>query len=160
MSPQARVRVIGPLAPFADGFRADLLGQGYTRESAENQVRLAAHLSRWLVREELDVTELATEVVERYVGARRAEGKINMRSPLALVPLLDHLRGLGVAPAPPPSVAATPEEQLLEQYERYLLSERALAAERRATTSGSPACSSRTGRPNTAATSHFSRQAT
>jgi integrase/recombinase XerD len=128
MSPPSRVRVIGPLAPFADGFSAHLLGRGYIFQSAERQVRLAATLSRWLAREELGATELTTEVVERFVGARQAEGKRYMRSRLALVPLLDYLLGIGVAPAPPPLVAATAVERLLEEYERYLLRERALAA--------------------------------
>ncbi len=40
--------VIGPLAEHADGFRAELARLGYTPLSAASQLRLAAHLSRWL----------------------------------------------------------------------------------------------------------------
>ena len=42
------VRVSGPLAPFAAGFRSRLADAGYTPLSAVNQMRLLAHLSRWL----------------------------------------------------------------------------------------------------------------
>ncbi|ETZ96535.1 hypothetical protein I546_7294, partial [Mycobacterium kansasii 732] len=42
------VRFEGPLAPFADGFRDKLRQLGYTQLSAVHQLRLLAHLSRWL----------------------------------------------------------------------------------------------------------------
>ena len=50
-------------------------------------------------------------------------------SPKALVPLLGYLRRLGVVPAPPPPVPATPAEALLGRYQRYLVIERALVPE-------------------------------
>lgn len=40
--------VAGPLEPFAAGFAAELGRQGYTAGTAEKQVALAAHLSRWM----------------------------------------------------------------------------------------------------------------
>ncbi len=48
-------------------------------------------------------------------------------SPKALVPLLGYLRRLGAAPLPPPA-PATPAGELLERYQRYLVTERGLAA--------------------------------
>jgi integrase/recombinase XerD len=42
------VRVAGPLARYAPGFGVHLLEQGYAPSSAEDQLRLVAHLSRWL----------------------------------------------------------------------------------------------------------------
>lgn len=44
-------RVDGPLAPYADGFRAELERLGYTPLTAATHVRLMAHLSRWLAPE-------------------------------------------------------------------------------------------------------------
>ena len=38
--------VTGPLAEYADGFRAELARLGYTPLSAACQMRLMAHLSR------------------------------------------------------------------------------------------------------------------
>ena len=54
MGDPSRVRVTGPLTPFAEGFAAELARQGYTRNSAADQVRLLAHLSRWLAAHGLD----------------------------------------------------------------------------------------------------------
>jgi len=51
-------RVDGPLAPYADGFRAELERLGYTPLTAATHVRLMAHLSRWLAREGVEVPGL------------------------------------------------------------------------------------------------------
>ena len=54
----SRIRVLGPLAPFASGFAEELNRQGYTLSSARKQMWLLAHLSQWLVSEGLGVNEL------------------------------------------------------------------------------------------------------
>ncbi len=51
------VRVVGPLAPFAAGFAAELAGLGYTPLSAANQLRVLAHASRWLRAQGLEAGE-------------------------------------------------------------------------------------------------------
>jgi integrase/recombinase XerD len=48
MADLTRVRVSGPLAPFALGFAEELTRLGFTTSSARQQVGLVAHLSRWL----------------------------------------------------------------------------------------------------------------
>ena len=50
----SRVRVAGPLAPYADGFRAALAGQGYSPWSQVFHLQLMAHASRWLDARGLD----------------------------------------------------------------------------------------------------------
>jgi hypothetical protein len=45
----ARARVPGPLAPFADGFRAELDRLGYRLNSRESKVNEMSRLSRWLM---------------------------------------------------------------------------------------------------------------
>jgi hypothetical protein len=42
------VGMAGPLGPYARGFAAELTRLGFTRLSAQKQMGLAAHLSRWL----------------------------------------------------------------------------------------------------------------
>ena len=44
----SRVRVYGPLAPYADGFRQYLAAQGYHPQVIGRQARLMADLSIWL----------------------------------------------------------------------------------------------------------------
>lgn len=127
MKDPLRVRVSGPLAPYAQGFAAELSRLGYTPVSASFQLQLVAHLSRWLAGAGLDAAALAPARVAAFLAARRAGGYTNYLSVKALAPLLGYLRGLGVAPAPaePPLTAV---EELLRRYRVYLVRERGLAA--------------------------------
>ncbi|MGH7477952.1 MAG: tyrosine-type recombinase/integrase, partial [Longimicrobiales bacterium] len=127
MKDPSRVRVSGPLAPYAHGFAMELSRLGYTPVSASFQLQLLAHLSRWLSGEGLDPTGLEPAVMAAFLAARRTEGYTNYLSIKALAPLLGYLRGLGVAPVPaePPLTAV---EELLARYRVYLLRERGLAA--------------------------------
>lgn len=121
------IRVTGTLAPYAAGFCNELTQRGYTPSSASVRMLLMAHLSRWLEHESLTVAEVTNEVVERFVHARRAEGRTWLTSPHALAPLLDYLRDLDVVPKPSLRLPTTPTEQMLDDYASYLVRERALA---------------------------------
>ncbi len=118
--------VTGPLAQYADGFRAELARLGYTPLTAACQLRLVAHLSRWLAAEGLDASALTEAAVEAYFAGRRSEGYANERSVAALGPLLGYLRGLGVAPVAVAASPATAAGQLLASYKTYLTLERGL----------------------------------
>lgn len=121
-------QVRGPLAPYADGFRAELQRLGYTPLTAATHIRLVAHLSRWLARQGVEVSGLTPATVDAYFAERRAAGYIAYVTRRALRPLLGYLRRLGVLPAPAPEVPASPEERLLARYRDYLTIERALAS--------------------------------
>ncbi|MGH2800201.1 MAG: tyrosine-type recombinase/integrase, partial [Thermoleophilaceae bacterium] len=126
MRDPSRVRLSGPLEPFAPGFAAELERQGYTPNSQGLQLQLAAHLSRWLADEGLDSQALSPTEIERFVAARRAGGHTNHTSAKALRPLVTYLRELGLAPAQPATVPEGPVEVLLAGYRRYLTVERGL----------------------------------
>jgi integrase/recombinase XerD len=113
------VRVAGPLAPYAPGYVAVLVEQGYVPSAAEGQLRLMAHLSRWLVEQRADPLVLTADVVDQFLGSRRAGRR-------AVGPLLSYLRDLGVVAQP--AAADTPLERLLAQYRDYLVRERGLVA--------------------------------
>jgi integrase/recombinase XerD len=123
----SRVRVTGPLAVFAEGFAGELARLGYKPNAAADQLRLMAHLSRWVDAGQHDVAGLTPPVMEAFLAARRAEGYVLWLSPKALVPLFEYLRRLGVVPAPAPG-PVTPAEALLGRYRCYLVTERGLAA--------------------------------
>jgi integrase/recombinase XerD len=55
MNEPSRVRVTGPLAPFAKGFVDVLAEAGYRPRSAAVQLRLLARFSGWLAAEGLDL---------------------------------------------------------------------------------------------------------
>src|SRR5258708_2888485 len=128
MGKAEHVCMTGPLAPYAGSFREELLDQGYAPGTAGNHLRLMGHLSRWLVSQKLDVADLTPTVVEQFLEARADEGYARALGLGAVVPILDHLRGLGVAPKPAPVVPDGPIEVLIERYKGYLLAERGLLA--------------------------------
>ncbi len=119
--------VVGPLELYAASFAAELERQGYTAGVAEKQVALAAHLSRWMAAAGVEPGGLTAQVAERYASARRTAGYASYRSVHALEPLLGYLRGLGVVP-PAEALPVTPAQGLLEQFQRYLVSERGIGA--------------------------------
>ena len=67
MNEGCRVRVTGPLAGYADGFRDELAAQGYTVQVRDRQLRMLAHVSRWLAGQGLSVAELTPG--SRMVGS-------------------------------------------------------------------------------------------
>ena len=127
MADPFRVRVCGQLEFYARGFAAELFRLGYTPVSATCQLRLMAHLSRWLVEESSDLAELTSGSVETFLAARRAAGHTNYSSPKALEPLLSYLRTLGAVPLPVLS-EPTPVETILKRYRTYLTVERGLTS--------------------------------
>jgi site-specific recombinase XerC len=126
VSRASRVEVVGPLEVFRPGFEAVLAARGYTPLSAANQVRLMGHLSVWLEERDLTAAGLVPDVVDAFLVARRAAGYTAWLSLRGLEPLLEYLRGLGVAPMPVGSELSGPLEELVERYSRYLAMERGL----------------------------------
>lgn len=102
-----RSMVRGPLAPYAAGFAAELLRQGYTAGQG------------------LGLEHLSNSTIERYLVERRAAGYVEYRSTLAMRPLLAFLTPMGVLPSEP-SIRLNPEEELVGRYRSYLLTERGL----------------------------------
>lgn len=121
-----RVRASGPLAEFASGFESALITAGYTPLSAAVQLRLMAHLSRWLDQQGFAVGELSDRA-EQYLADRRAAGYRGLRSTRALTPLMGYLAHRGALGPEPPLPPLTPVEALLSAFQRYLVVERGLA---------------------------------
>lgn len=125
MSSWTKVKVAGVLAPYASGFGRELRSCGYTDVSTAEQLRLMAHLSRWMAREGLDA--LSWEQIAAYCEARRADGYVARLTPGSLGRLQAFLQAQGVLSAPPAAVApASPEEQLPGRYKAHLAGERGL----------------------------------
>jgi integrase/recombinase XerD len=120
-------RMVGPLAIYAEGFRAELARLGYTPISARWQMGLMSHASRWAAEHELQASDLAPETIDRFLALRRAQGRKEWISPIGMAPLLEYLRGLGVVPTPVPRIPTTPSQLLLNAYDKYLTRERSLA---------------------------------
>jgi integrase/recombinase XerD len=121
-----RVRVTGPLSVHAVSFGEELLRRGYPPEGAANRVHLLAHLSRWLHDQGLTGADLTEDRLAQFLEARRAAGYALVPTLRWAVTLLGWVPGLVVAPAPPPEETAA--GALIDEYRRYLVHERGLAA--------------------------------
>ena len=99
---------------------------GYRPNAAAVQLRLLAHLSRWLEQEGIDPGEFREPELERFRQEDLAR-VVSLRIASGLVPLLGYLRRLGVVP-PVEEPALSSIEVLLDRYREYLLAERGLTA--------------------------------
>ncbi|MGO9959345.1 MAG: site-specific integrase [Solirubrobacteraceae bacterium] len=122
----SRVRRSGVLAPFMDGFASALVGDGYSPHGAIKQLHLLEHLSCWLDGEDLGPADLDGEVVARFFADRRAAGYCSLLSPRAAEPLLAYLRDVGAAPPAERPRSEGPVDDLLVDYQRFLVVERGL----------------------------------
>ena len=124
----ARVQVPGPLEAYAGSFREELSRLGYSSSSAAGHLQLMAHLSRWLADTGLGPSELTVSCAERFAGHRRAASRVHRCLTLqGMGPLLDHLRRIGVVPAPERVNVLGGRAQLIEEFVGYLIAERGLA---------------------------------
>jgi len=121
------VAVRGPLSGLADRFQTVLAEAGYTPLSANNQLRLMAHVSRWMSSESIGMSNLTDELLDRFLMARRAAGYTCWLTRRGLTPLVDLLRSEGVMP---PAVAPerTALDLLLDEFAEFLAQERGLVA--------------------------------
>jgi integrase/recombinase XerD len=121
MKASAQVCVSGPLGKLVPAFAAWLMNQGYTDLSAANQLRLVAHLSRWLADHSLDVEDLTPKLLDQYLRLRRRT-RTCWRSRKGLAPLLEHLGLSDTLAHPIPNRSA-----LLERYREHLVADRGLS---------------------------------
>ena len=122
----SRVRISGALQPFATGFADELARQGYRAGSQAQQLRLMAHVSRWLGSNDLDVADFPCHA-ERFLQARRDTGYRYLWTSRALRPLLMYLQDRGATPSGPPPIPAGPVDEALARYRQYLVVERGLS---------------------------------
>jgi integrase/recombinase XerD len=119
----------GPLARWASGMAEQLNALGYARRTAAVQMALAGKLSRFLEQRGLGVTDLRTDVIEKFLVTVRAKSGSLRPTPKALAWLVGYLSDIGAMPMPTTSRPQSREEELVERYRRYLVVERGLATE-------------------------------
>ena len=123
----SRVRVVGPLEPYAGRFAGELLAEGFTDLSTAEQLRLMGHLSRWLGERGMPAAALDGPTMEEYCRARREQGYTARLAPSGLGRLLGFLQGAGVVTAEAsPEADDSPDDRLVVRYRRWLVEERAL----------------------------------
>ena len=114
----------GPLAEHAAGFRSYLADLGYTRSPIKKHFQLLAHLDRWLEAGSVPLRELNEAIAEPFFERRRRDGRSNLLTTQALLPLLGYLRHVGALLAPAVQRPEGPAAAVLARFRAYLLSER------------------------------------
>lgn len=125
----SNVRVTGPLAAFADAYRARLRERGYTRLTVVNETRPLAHLSRWLEASGIGAAELSRERLDEFVLARRCTYSLGACSLQGLLPVLELLGESGIAAAERPAPPLSATEALLGSFRRHLIAERGVSSQ-------------------------------
>jgi integrase/recombinase XerD len=120
----AQVRMRGPLAPFTEDLRTELLAAGYTPLTVVNKLRSIGYVSRWFEARGLGVEQIGEQRLDEYLAERRAHGSRWETTRPALVPLLEFVRRRGLALPPTVGSPLTGRERLLAAFRRYLLEER------------------------------------
>ncbi len=126
MRKNSATRIVGPLVPYSEGFRAELSRLGYTPGSAEVHMWRVRRLDRWLAGERIQLTELDERTVHQFLALQNANGHNGLRTVRTFAPLLGWLRAEQLVP-PPSAPQASPIEDLLARYEHWLFSVRGLS---------------------------------
>jgi site-specific recombinase XerD len=126
---EAGVLHIDPLACHIDGFAALLHRQGYVAESVRQKCALLTALSKWLAGRGLPLEKLDEALVSQFhKDNSRPDHQRMRRGHMATTSqILNYLRDLGCIPTPSVTVASTPLDVLLGDFERFLRSERGLS---------------------------------
>ena len=118
----------GPLSAYISGYAKWVRDEGYSLYSRHRQVRLAAWFSRWLGDEGVDLSNVGSRHVSRYVRTHARQVKIHRGDVAALRHFVGFLRLEGLIPEERiPTHERSQIEQVVQEYEWYLLSERALS---------------------------------
>jgi site-specific recombinase XerD len=122
----SRVRVAGPLAAHAAGFRAALAAQGFSPQSQVFYLHLLADASRWLEDRGLDASGLSGAGASAYLQDRRSRGRARFRGSQALGRVLSFLRDAGAVPLPDVAGPGGDAGRLAEEFAVFLAGERGL----------------------------------
>ena len=123
-------RCAGPLGAYIAGLGALLDARGYARATEKQQLQCVAEFSRWLARRRLEIADVDERRGTEFVRAPRRRGRVGRGDGTTLRTLFEHLRQLGVIPAPPPAVDPTELSRVEQAFGVYLARSEACRARR------------------------------
>ena len=118
----------GPLEPHLASFATLLAQQRYCRTIARRKLRLVAHLNRWLSKKRIPLAQVDEAQITTFLEARRKTQRPAIGDSRTLSVLLHHLRTTGVTPVRRPRTACSCFDQIVQDYEHFLIEQRCLAA--------------------------------
>ena len=123
------VRLDGPLAVHREAFWLFLLERGYSPLSAVNQLRLLAHLSRWLVKIHRAPESFDHALLVSFVEERRAQKRACWNSMRALDVILDFFKTKQIINVDAMDVVDVRANRVvLNSYQSWMMREKAYVA--------------------------------
>ncbi|WP_460516945.1 tyrosine-type recombinase/integrase [Humibacter antri] len=115
------------LAPFVEGYRAELVERGYPPSTVREKLIVLGRLGRWMAARDLTAADLDAERVEEFYAFRTVDRPRPVYERRYALQVLEFLVHQGVA-AQPVQVELDPLEALLVVYRSWLVQERGLAS--------------------------------
>jgi site-specific recombinase XerD len=116
----------GPLGPHLHDFAGLLAEQGYSNRFAQQKIRLAADLSRWLEQKHIPLEQLNERQVAVFFEARWRRRRRHSADRSTLAMLIRQLRQSHVLSAVVVPVRESSWDRLEKDYARFLIQERGL----------------------------------
>ena len=118
--------LIGPIAPYLAPFSDFLVKQGYSYTTGQRYVREVGHLSRWLDRQEVSISELSEEILRTYLSYRYQNYHLQVKK-WPYRHLLNYLQQTGIVGIQKP--AETPPDQCIDRYQEHMVRNQGLEKE-------------------------------
>ncbi len=120
---------VGPLTPYIESYIAVVNEEGFAPSSVHEQIRVIVMFSRSLQQSGCEIRDLDEIVIERFLYHELRGQWPHVSAPATLRRLLTLLRRLDAIPPAKPAPLRSPAQQLMDNYRRFLLKERALSPE-------------------------------
>jgi len=115
------------LSEHLDAYATAVAEQGYAHDSIRQQIVVIADFSRWLKQKHIDIPDLNSKVVDRFLRLRRRQHRIRRGEPKALERLLAMLCQKGIVKQRQHPVADNARTRITNEFRCYLLQERGLS---------------------------------
>lgn len=118
---------VGPLRTHIGWCAGRLTEHGYAHATAQEKLRLIAHLSRWLQCHQLRAEDLDERRIRSFLQDQRRQGRVPRSHAATLAGFLAELRAAQMLPAPIPASDESVLQHVERHFEHYLAHARGLA---------------------------------
>jgi site-specific recombinase XerD len=118
---------VGPLYTYIEPYIAFVSELGFAPRSVYEQIRIIVMFSRSLLRSGCQIRALDESVIERFLHHELRGRWPHVAAPATLRRLLALLRRVGAVPPGKPAPLRSPAQQLIDNYQCFLVEERALS---------------------------------
>lgn len=123
--------VQGPLGSVIPAYAALVSQQGYSLQSIHLQLRFLADMNQWAQQQGIQLSDLTTSTIERYMLSRHQRLRPRRDDASILKRLLELLYTQGLLPMSAPETVDDLLESIEQDFDRYLSDERGLSASTR-----------------------------